>query len=146
MQSLEMTSGDSETTSHFGTWKGLPRNKCGSRQKLRQLLEAAAGCRQGLQYDKKWSFYFALNAPHNFNKLRPQTESCVFSNLGPQRCQEQTILLGTKQEQCLLEHNKNDYFWNVTRMILFGTKQEWIPFWKWERAVLMIVMYLRVHR
>ena len=64
MLSLETTSGDSETTSPFCTWKGLLGNKCGELPevtatagscgdcwKLRRLLEAAACCLQGLQYD-----------------------------------------------------------------------------------------------
>ena len=43
MQSLEMTSGDSEMTSQFGTWKQLPGNEWGeSCQRLQQLLEVAA--------------------------------------------------------------------------------------------------------
>ena len=62
---LEMTSGDMETTSQFGTWKRLPGNECGGVArgysncwKLWRLLEAATGCRRGSQYDRKCSFYF----------------------------------------------------------------------------------------
>ena len=37
----------------------------------------------GPQYDRKCSFYFNY-FPYNSNKPRPQTESCVFSNVtGP---------------------------------------------------------------
>ena len=46
---------------------------------------------------------------------------------------------------CKLEINNNDEFLNVTRsnndyldsFLGIGTKQEQIPFWKYERAVLM---------
>ena len=65
MRSLEMTSGDLETTSQFGPWKLIPGNKCGrvargysNCWRLQRLLEAATGCRWGPQYDGKCSFYF----------------------------------------------------------------------------------------
>ena len=73
MRSLETTSGDLETTSQFGTWKWMRESFQGLQQllevavtvgsygdcwKLRWLLEAAAGCWRGPQYDGKCSFYF----------------------------------------------------------------------------------------
>ena len=65
MQSLEMTSGDLETTSQFGTWKRLPGNECGrvtigysNFWRLRQMLEAEEGWWRDQQYDRKCSFYF----------------------------------------------------------------------------------------
>ena len=65
MRTLETTSGDLETTSQFGTWKQLPGNKCGrvaggygNCWRLRRLLDAAAGCLWGPQYDEKCSFCF----------------------------------------------------------------------------------------
>ena len=58
-------------------------------------------------------------------------------------------------ERFMLEQNKimsrgEDAFWDVTRSyerssLGIVTKQEQIPFLKWERAVLMFQMYLRVH-
>ena len=101
MQSLEMTSGDLETTSQFGTWKRMQKSfqrlqqllevaatvgSCGNCWKLRRFLEAAgearnADSRRGPQRDGKLSFYFNFNfIPYNSNKPRLQTESCLFSS------------------------------------------------------------------
>ena len=51
---------------------------------------------------------------------------------------------------CKLEVIKNDKFCNVTRskewsFLGIETIQEQIYFWKWERAVLMFGMYIRVY-
>ena len=45
---------------------------------------------------------------------------------------------------------QDDAFWYITgsyeqSWLGIVTKQDWIPFWKWERAVLMFKMYLRIH-
>ena len=73
MRSLEMTSGDLETTSEFGTWKRMRESlqrlqqllevaatvgSYGDCWKLRRLLEAEMGYLQGPQYDGKCSFDF----------------------------------------------------------------------------------------
>ena len=42
MRSLEMTSGDSEMTFQFGTWKRLLGNECERVARLRHLLDVAA--------------------------------------------------------------------------------------------------------
>ena len=86
MQSLKMTSGDSEMTSQFHTWKLLTGNECrrvargySNGWRLRRLLEAVAGCLWGPQYDRKCSFYFKCY----FSVQLQQTETsdrklCIF--------------------------------------------------------------------
>ena len=73
-----MTSGDSETTSQFGTWKQLLGYECGrvargygNCWKLRQVCN---------MMENALCILFVI-FPHNSNKPRPQTESCLFSNL-----------------------------------------------------------------
>ena len=49
--------------------------------KMRRLLEIVTGCQPGPQYDWKSSFYFnCYFFLYNSNKLRSQTESCLFSS------------------------------------------------------------------
>ena len=50
---------------------------------------------------------------------------CILTNPiqnKPQRPQEQTIIFGMI---VMFQKNKNNAFWNITRTILFGMKQEW---------------------
>ena len=67
-----------------------------------------------------------------------------------QQYHEQTIHFGTKRYILKIRRKKEWWIWNITRsyeqsFLRIGTKQEQIPFWKLERAVLMFQMYLRVH-
>ena len=85
MQSLETTSGDLETTSKFGTWKWLLWNECGRVARghsdcwgLQRLLEAATGCRQGPQYNRKCSFYFNCYFSHTTSTNRDLRQKAVY--------------------------------------------------------------------
>ena len=82
MRSLEITSGDLETTSQFGTWKRLSGNKCG------RVARGYGNC-----WRLRWVASKARNITenalsilivifsYNSNKPRPQAEICVFSDM-----------------------------------------------------------------
>ena len=86
MWSLEMTSGDSDMTSQFGTWKQLLVNECGRVARgygnCWKLLWVAAEAHNMIE---SALYILIVIFPHNSNKPRPQTESCVFSNLESRR-------------------------------------------------------------
>ena len=65
----------SEKTVYFPPWG---YSNC---WRLRRLLEATAGCRRCPQYDGNAFSILIVIFPHNSNKPRPQTESCIFSDL-----------------------------------------------------------------
>ena len=80
------SSGDSETTSLFGIWKRLPETNAG---KWPEVTATAGGCGEcwklwrvaGKACNMTENLSILIIFLNNSNKPRPQTETCVFSDV-----------------------------------------------------------------